>query len=181
MATLGFTLARDAHYVSFPRSPGRAIKLRRRYQLSFLSSVSRRRRLNFVELASPPQRKTVSAKQRSSSLSSLQTHPTNCGCLSPPGTAASSLSSSRPATSPEVPFHRGQHHPVSRCPCLLSLQHRLDAVVLNPFFLGHFGHCSRRNTVVDEVCSAVTAVTVDPCHRSFSGLARCFNTFGVSY
>ena len=33
----------------------------------------------------------------------------------------------------------------------------------------------------NEVCSAVITVTVEPRHRSFSGLARCFNTFGVSY
>ena len=31
---------------------------------------------------------------------------------------------------------------MSRYPCLLSLQLRLDAVVLNPFLLGSFAHCS---------------------------------------
>jgi len=180
VAALGFTLARDAHYVLSPRSLGHAIKFRRRRLLFFLSSVSRRRRLSSGELPSPPQRKPVSTKQCSSSVSSLRTHPTNCGCLSPLRTAASDPSSSRPATSPEAPFHRGQRHPVSRCPCLLSLQLHLNAVVLNPFLLGRFAHCSHQNSIVDEVCSVVTAVTVDPRYRSFSGLILCVNTFGVS-
>ena len=54
VAALGFMLAWDGHCVSFPRSLGRAIKLRRRRRLSFLSSVSRRRRLSSVELTSAP-------------------------------------------------------------------------------------------------------------------------------
>ena len=51
-------------------------------------------------------------------------------------------------------------------------------MVLNLFLLGRFAHYSRRNSIADEVCSAVTAVTVDPRYRSFSGLVLCFNTFG---
>ena len=53
-------------------------------------------------------------------------------------------------------------------------------MVLNPFLLGRFAHYSRWNSVADEVCFAVTAVTVDPRYRSLSGLVLCFNTFGVS-
>ena len=44
-----------------------------------------------------------------------------------------------------------------------------------------FCHCSRRNAVVDEVRSAVISVTVETRQHSSSGLARCFNTFGVSH
>ena len=57
---------------------------------------------------------------------------------------------------------------------------RLDAVVLNPLLLGRFAHCSRRNTVTDDLCSAVITVGVITRHRCFSGLALCSNVFVVS-
>ena len=68
---------------------------------------SQRRRLSSGELSSLPQPKPASTKQCSNSVSSFRTHPTNGGCLSPPRTAASDSSSSRPATLPKALFHRG--------------------------------------------------------------------------
>ena len=53
-------------------------------------------------------------------------------------------------------------------------------MVLNPLLLGHFAHCSRQNTVIDDLCSAVITVDVVTRHRCFSGLALCSNVFVVS-
>ena len=180
VAALGFALARAAHCVSPPHSSGRAIKPRHRRLLLFLSFVSHHHRLNSGELPSPVQCKIAPKKQCPSFACSLRLQPTCCYHLISPRPRCPRSSSSRPTTSTETPFHRGQCHPVSCCPCLWSLQLRLDAVMLNPFLLGRFAHCSHRNSVADEVCSAVTAVTVDSRHRSSSGLVLCFNTFGVS-
>ena len=47
--------------------------------------------------------------------------------------------------------------------------------------ISHFDHHSYRSIAVVEDRSAVTAVNVDPCHQSLSGLVLCSNVFVVSY
>ena len=91
--------------------------------LAFLSFplFSRRRRLNSGELLSSPQRKIAPEKPCPSSACSLRIRPSCCYRLISSRARCSRSSSSRPATSTESSIHRGHPHPVSRCPCLLTL------------------------------------------------------------
>ena len=81
-----------------------------------LLCFSSRRRHSSGELASPPQRRCRLGKGRPSSVFSLRIQPANLGRLKLPRIRCPRLSSSRPATSPPRACHRGQSHPVSRCP-----------------------------------------------------------------
>ena len=62
----------------------------------------------------------------------------------------------------------------------MYLRLRLDAVVFNPLLLGCFAHCSRRFTIVDDLCFTMTTVNVDSPLCCSSGLSIAFNVIGVS-
>jgi hypothetical protein len=121
------------------------------------------------------------SKASISSALSLRAQPTHQFSLISLGTATRRVSSPRPVVPPSSPRRRGQRATVSLYHCRVLLRLRRNDVVLCDPLISHFDHHSYRSIAVIEDRSAVTAVNVDPCHRSLSGLVLCSNVFVVSY
>ena len=121
------------------------------------------------------------SKASISSALSLCAQPTHQFSLISLGTATRHISSPRPTAPPSSPRRRGQRATVSLCPCRVLLRLCRNDVVLCDPLISHFDHHSYRSIAVVEDRSAVTAVNVNPCHQSLSGLVLCSNVFVVSY
>ena len=168
--------------VASPCFLGRPIKLRRRrrcssFALCFFPTLP----IISGEPSSSNQCLCRCSKASISSALSLCAQPTHQFSLISLGTATRRISSPRPVAPPSSPRRRGQRATVSLCPCRVLLRLRRNDVVLCDPLISHFDHHSYRSIAVVEDRSAVTAINVDPCHRSLSGLVLCSNVFVVSY